>query len=130
MEIQRKMLFNLFFCGIIDMLRKDLFSPLNLIYINDLDQSSAKANYLLQSEPRCLHQMCSVYLKYNRTLETTRRTVCLSICGQPRSNILATGSHRNMQETNGKVTGFCRNASEIAGSGSSIPMGIFRIFFR
>jgi hypothetical protein len=34
-----------------------------------------------------------------------------------------------MQETSGKVTGFCRNAPEIAGSGSSIPMGIFRIFF-
>jgi hypothetical protein len=35
-----------------------------------------------------------------------------------------------MQETSGKVTGFCRNAPEIAESGSSIPMGILRIFFR
>jgi len=38
--------------------------------------------------------------------------------------------HRILQERRGKVTGSCRKALEITGSGSSIPTGTYRIFFR
>ncbi len=46
------------------------------------------------------------------------------------SKITATGSRRILQERSGKVTGSCRKAPEIAGSGSSIPTGNFLDFFR
>jgi len=46
------------------------------------------------------------------------------------SKITATGSHRILQERSGKVTGSCRKATEIAGSGSSIPTGNFSDFFQ
>ena len=48
----------------------------------------------------------------------------------PRSMIMATGSLRTLQKRHGKVTGSCRKALEITGSGSSIPTGTYRIFFR
>ncbi len=43
--------------------------------------------------------------------------------------ITATGSRRILQERRGKVTGSCRKALEITGSGTSIPTGTNRIFF-
>jgi len=46
------------------------------------------------------------------------------------SKITATGSRRILQKRNGKVTGSCRKATEIAGSGSSIPTGNFLDFSR
>ena len=48
----------------------------------------------------------------------------------PKSKIPATGSRRILQEWSGKITGSCRKAPEIAGSGSSIPTGNFLNFFR
>ncbi len=46
------------------------------------------------------------------------------------SKITATGSRRILQERSGKVTGSCRKAREIAGSGSGIPTGNLLGFFR
>jgi len=44
--------------------------------------------------------------------------------------ITATGSSRILQERRRKATGSCRKALEITGTGSSIPTGTYRIFFR